>query len=376
MGYSPGARARKMLRTPVLVEGWIMPKSFNGKSLCLAAWVFLSCAAGSVLADPNPRLGEDLDALLKRLKSPFSNEVITAARGIERLGPAAKAAVPDLNHALAKANFSDERIAIARALGAMGPAAEEAVPNIALALRRAGFPQERQALMRALARIGPGARMAVPTLVDIMRSGLPDDARLAAEVLGEIGPGARDAVPALRMAAGSGFTHLKTTAAASLRKIERNDARLGIRDNARIFSNEAVHRASEELQALAAQSHLGVLLETYLHIPAEQASRAASQPFPEGISFIDLWAMDRTRTADFNGLYILICRNPLKVAVAPTPTAHAAFDQPSCVKLRDQIQSRIAARQDDEILRDVVAFMKGRSLHGLKNDPLKAIQPQ
>jgi hypothetical protein len=353
-----------------------MVKPLYSNWLWLMSLLFFCCATGIVLAEPTPKFGDDLAALLKRLKSPFSNEVTTAARGIERLGPAAKAAVPDLNQALTKANFSDERIAIARALGAMGPAAEEAVPNIALALKRAGFPQERQALMKALAQIGPGAHLAVPTLVDVMRTGLPDDARLAAEVLGEIGPGARDAIPALRMAAGSGFTHLKATAAASLRKIQVNDARLGIRDNARIFSNEAIHKASEELQTLAARSHIGVLLETHPHIPAEQASRAASQPFPEGFSFIDVWAMDRTRTADFNGLYILICRNPLKVAVAPTPTAHTAFDQPSCVKLRDQILSRMAARQDDEILRDVVAFMKGRSLHGLKNDPLKAIQPQ
>jgi hypothetical protein len=323
--------------------------------------LLLLCTLKCVAQTP-PRSGDNLETLLKRLKSPFSSEVVGAARGIERLGPAAKSAVPDLNHALTRSSFSDERIALANALAAMGPAAEEAVPNLALNLKRAGFPQERQAIMQALAKIGPGARPAVPTLVDLLRTGMPDDAKLAAEVLGEIGPGAREALPTLRQLASTGFTTLKPTAAAAVKKIQANDLRFGVRDGARLFNPNQVARFNQELQELTSREHIGVVIETQPNIPAEYAALTSGGPRPEGFGLIDAWAQERVRVADYNGLFILICRNPLQVAVTPTPTVRQAFDQQGCQKLRDQILARINARQDDEVLRDVTAFMKGRAL--------------
>ena len=279
-----------MTRWKTLRFGWI-----SLLAVCAATPVLLAQAAQA-------KSGDDLEASLKRLKSPFSGEVTTAARSIERLGPKAKAAVPDLNQALTHANFSDERIALARALGAMGPAAEEAAPNLALTLKRAGFPQERQALMKALGQIGPGARSAVPTLVEMMRSGLPEDARLAAQVLGEIGPAAREAVPALRQASLSGFTNLKTTATDSLRKVQANDVRFGVRDNAHLFSPIALQSTNQELQEMAARERFGVLVETYAVVPAEQAARVASRPNVEGIGYCEAWALEHMRTRRFQRL--------------------------------------------------------------------------
>lgn len=328
------------------------------------------------IAGPALPAQEDLEMLRQRLRSPFSVEVITAARGLERLGPAAKSAVPDLNVALLRANFSDERIAIAKALGAIGPDAEEAALNLAFALRKAGFPQERQAIMRALGKIGPGARPAVPVLVEMLRSGLPEDARLAAEVLGEIGPAAQEAVPALRLAAGSGFSHIKTAAADALQKIQQADQRFGVKDHGRVFSPAAVMLANDELRRLAANSRAGVVVETYANFPADQVSRVTSRMLPEGMNLIDAWALDRVRTADYNGLLVLICRSPLQVAVMPTPTMRSQLDPQSCARLREQILSRLQAHQEDEALRDLVVFWRGRSVPGTRTEPPAKTQTQ
>jgi hypothetical protein len=335
---------------------WGPPKAW------LSTFVLLAWAAMMVAQVGQPQTGEDLEALLKKLKSPFTNEVTDAARSLERQGTKAKVAVPDLNQALMRAAFSDERVAIVRALGAMGPAAEEAVPNLVLTLKRAGLPQEKQAILKALGRMGPAACSAVPALVEVMRTGLPEDARLAAEVLGEIGPSAREAVPVLRLQANSGFSNLKAAAAQALRKIQANDLRYGIRDNAQLFTREALQKANQELQGLAARQQLGILVETYSMVPAEQAAKAALQTRPDGLTVVELWAQERVRTADFNGLLVLICRNPLQAAVAPTPTARAAFGPQGCVKLRDQIIAHLTARQPDAVLSDLVGFMQGRSL--------------
>ncbi|MCS6976227.1 MAG: HEAT repeat domain-containing protein [Gemmatales bacterium] len=314
--------------------------------------------------------------LRQRLRSPFSVEVVTAARGLERLGPAAKSAVPDLNLALLRASFSDERIAIAKALGAIGPDAEEAALNLALALRKAGFPQERQAIMRALGKIGPGARPAVPILVEMLRSGLPEESRLAAEVLGEIGPAAQEAVPALRMAAGSGFSHIKTAAAEALQKIQQADQRFGVKDHGRVFSPAAVMLANDELRRLATTGKAGVVLETYANFPADQVSKVTSRMLPEGLNLIDAWALDRVRTADYNGLLILICRSPLQVAVMPTPTMRSQFDPQSCARLREQIHNRLQAHQEDQALRDVVSFLRERSGPGTRSESPAKPTPQ
>jgi hypothetical protein len=359
-------------RNPMLVQ---LVRKIHGLAVAIAL-IALAGTGWYLPAGSQPPLGsgnlvpsEDLEMLRQRLRSPFMVEVVSAARGLERMGPAAKVAVPDLNAALLKANFSDERIAIAKALGAIGPDAEEAVPNLVLALRRAGLPQERRAIMKALGRIGPGARPAVSTLVEIMRSGLPDEARLATEVLGEIGPAAQEAVPALRLAASSGFSHIKAAAAQALEKIQQNDIRFGVRDHARLFSPAAVMLASQEIQQLAATSRVGALVETYAHYPADQIARLTARPLPEGMNLTEAWALDRVRTADYNGVLILICRNPLQVAVVPTPTVRSLCDPHSCGQLRDQILTRLQTRQEEEALRDVVRFLRGRSLTGPGSQP-------
>jgi HEAT repeat protein len=113
----------------------------------------------------------------------------------------------------------DERTYAAHKLGRMGPKARAAVPQLALAVKHVDLDLQDQAL-RALARMAPKVKEAQPILVDELKrtdyrrqlavravasygpAVVPDVVQLlpylgASETLAELGPAAKDAVPAL-----------------------------------------------------------------------------------------------------------------------------------------------------------------------------------
>ena len=120
---------------------------------------------------------------------------------LQRLGPAAKAALPDLIKALDDPDRQVWANAIA-AIAAIGPDAKDAVPRLIAALdgrkSRDDRPRDKaQMLLRsafALTSIGDAAR---PALIEALKA---DDTGLrigAAKALGGMGARAKDAIPAL-----------------------------------------------------------------------------------------------------------------------------------------------------------------------------------
>jgi HEAT repeat protein len=88
----------------------------------------------------------------------------TAAAALERLGAAARDAVPLLVQTAESRVAPDVRIAALRVLAAVGsPAAEPAVPVLSAALADPDDRIRREAAM-GLGRLGPGARSAVEAL--------------------------------------------------------------------------------------------------------------------------------------------------------------------------------------------------------------------
>jgi HEAT repeat protein len=128
--------------------------------------LFVRWAAARVLGKMGPVDGAQSVAGLARLISDEDLDVrAIAARGLERYGPAARAAVPALTRAV---NIGDSEI--------------------------------RVHVMRALQGIGPDARSAIPALGTALSNPDVRVRRTAAEVLGRFGPLARSAEPALRQA--------------------------------------------------------------------------------------------------------------------------------------------------------------------------------
>jgi HEAT repeat protein len=154
-------------------------------------------AAAGALQDMTFQMGSKLDGLTPVLTAALRDEDAEvrehAAMALWHIGPAAKAAVPELIRALGK-NNRRAHWACMRALGSMGPSASAAVP-VLVELLQGPDSDLYEAAASALGNIGPEARAAVPALLKTA-SEQGRQVRFAAIVaLGRIGPASREAVP-------------------------------------------------------------------------------------------------------------------------------------------------------------------------------------
>ena len=162
-----------------------------------AGFALLLCPIFSAAAEPPP----DVAKLAAQLGSTDRDTRREAGHQLERIGPAAKSALPDLIKAL---DDPDKQV-WANAFGAIaaiGPDAAEAIPRLMLAFDssrgRDLRPRDKaQMLMRsanALACIGDAAR---PALIEALKANDTGMRLGAAKALGGMGARSRDAIPAL-----------------------------------------------------------------------------------------------------------------------------------------------------------------------------------
>jgi HEAT repeat protein len=130
---------------------------------------------------------EALEGLLHDLRYEVRRKQEKAADTLRELGPAAKAAVPDLVEALGK-RWPAVRKRVALALGHVGGGAE-VIPALQRVLEQDEDADVRHAAADTLIRLGAG--------VSLLHSTDDERRRQASEGLAELGPAARSAVPAL-----------------------------------------------------------------------------------------------------------------------------------------------------------------------------------
>ncbi len=190
--------APRLLRVESRTHIHSRPKSFAVCSRGIAViFALLLCAIFSAAAEPPP----DVAKLAAQLGSTDRDSRREAGHLLEKLGPAAKPALPELIKAL---DDSDKQVwaNAFSAIAAIGPGAAEAIPQLVDAFdSRKGrdFRQrdKAQKLMRAahaLASIGDAAR---PALIGALKA---DDTGLrlgATKALGGMGARSSDAIPAL-----------------------------------------------------------------------------------------------------------------------------------------------------------------------------------
>ena len=149
-----------------------------------------------------------IDQLVEQLSAQGNPARREAAYQLEKLGPAAKPALPALIKALDDPDKQVWSYAVA-AIAGLGPDAADAIPALIEDLdgrksRGRRDRDKRQVLVRsafALSRIGPAA---IPPLIAVLDA---DDSPLragAAKALGGMGPAAKQAIPALRENLGHG----------------------------------------------------------------------------------------------------------------------------------------------------------------------------
>ncbi len=249
--------------------------------------------------------------------------------------------------------------------------AREVVPVLAQALRTSHCPRERQALVRALGELGPAARQAVPILAERLRqSSDAGEQRVLLTALERIGPAADDAVPVLVALADntataslsdrdSKFMAVRTVktersertcrladdeaqlARKVLARLSGPEARVGVFDNAGLFSVGGIIDTTRALRHAQRTHHLAVRIETRTGgtaqvVPSEMGPRA-----------------------------LLVCVGPdAQVQVQASPTLRAQGLNPA--SLETQLSALSKKNEHDRILTTVLARVDALEKTGKK----------
>jgi HEAT repeat protein len=179
------------------------------------------CAAVEVLEKLEGQAEPAAPMLVKALGDPDVFVRWAAARTLGKLSPAAAdIAVPGLAHLLVDSDL-DLRLVAATALERYGPLAKTAVPDLTQAVSSSDA-ELRMAAIKTLGAIGGTAvQPAIPALTTAVAD---SDARVrksAAEMLGKLGPAARGALEALNKGMKDSNPDVKKAAGEALLKIMR-----------------------------------------------------------------------------------------------------------------------------------------------------------
>ncbi len=83
-----------------------------------------------------------------------------------------------------------------------------------------------------------------------------------------------------------------------------------IEDRAALFSAAAMQRASQDIAAIAKDSRQSLTIETFPLPPPGQVKRVEAMNAEARNAFFAGWLKERTRTVKFEGIYLLICKQP------------------------------------------------------------------
>lgn len=176
---------------------------------------FLGCShlAGDALAAIGPAA---VPSLIDALGSTSQDARLWAADTLGRIGPAATAAVPQLDRFVQKYGAVESTSAV-EALGKIGPAAAPAIPTLHAAYDALKPDDDPSTLLVALSLVGAPPS---PGLIRRLDDAEPGRRIEAAYLLSEFGPKARSAVPRLEAALKDPSAQVRVQAAAALARIE------------------------------------------------------------------------------------------------------------------------------------------------------------
>jgi HEAT repeat protein len=313
---------------------------YRGIALAVFASAWMLCANFSRAAEPPP----DVAKLAQQLAATDRDARREAGHLLEKLGPAAKPALPELIKAMEDPDKQVWANAFA-AIAAIGPDAADAVPKLVEALDsrkdRDIRPRDKaQKLMRAahaLSRIGDAAR---PALIVALKA---DDTGIrlgAAKALGGMAAHARDAIPALIENLGHADEDLRNEVIETLgligadavaplaKSLSWPDPKLrsGSARALAVIGAAAAPAGPELLARLASEKEqtvrvalLGALPRVGL--PQEKIVAPLVQAFRDGD--------DQLRSAALNGLLLI---RPAEKAVVPAIAALLHDPQPAVVE--------------------------------------------
>lgn len=134
-----------------------------------------------------------------------------------------------------------------------------------------------------------------------------------------------------------------------------------VRDEAGLLKPATVAKADRQLREIERRYQCSVLVETFAAFPVEKAKLiplpGLRTPSDEAIS---KWARERAQAAGSCDVYLLICREPLRVRVVVCAAAEEKFSVEDGRVLRDRIERDLEKKKDfDAALLAGVTYLRG-----------------
>jgi hypothetical protein len=118
-----------------------------------------------------------------------------------------------------------------------------------------------------------------------------------------------------------------------------------IKDDAKLFSAEAVEKANKKIREIYSTYRKDVVIETYAAIPADLEKKYKEKGKAE---FFKEWAEARGKELGLNGVYVLISKNPTYLYTEIDPvTLRKAFTSKDAEKLRKTILTAFKDKKFD-----------------------------
>jgi hypothetical protein len=109
-----------------------------------------------------------------------------------------------------------------------------------------------------------------------------------------------------------------------------DDAVAPVRDDAHLFTEEGVKKAGDLIREIETIYKLDVVVDTVAAPPTDQQKLFKNKNTAQVAAFFQTWARERAADAKINGIYVLICKDPVFVEATTWPEdAHAARFTPA-----------------------------------------------
>lgn len=121
-----------------------------------------------------------------------------------------------------------------------------------------------------------------------------------------------------------------------------------IKDDAKIFSPEAVKKANDLIREIARKHGRDLMVETFVTVPGNQADKVRELPAGEKTKFFRNWSKDRIDYHAVNGVYVLICKEPTFLWVEVSEKSVGTFGGQFGGELGKMLQKDFREKQFDE----------------------------
>jgi uncharacterized membrane protein YgcG len=131
-----------------------------------------------------------------------------------------------------------------------------------------------------------------------------------------------------------------------------NVAKADVRDNAKIFSQQAVDDANRDMKQMEKRHGKQLVIETFASVPDDQKAEAEA----DKKAFFKKWMAERAKELKVNGVYLLICMDPkyLEVGAGTNTVKRGDFTDDDIDALRTQMQADLKSKDYDKALSNAV----------------------